>query len=435
VASLFFMEKKMPRTLMSAAPTDRVGRYPKHTFHTKELPFTAQPFLLARVLPGETLQNLKIESRVITDPIKNGIIGWRKEYFFFYVRVTDLMVDAIKDMFVDPTNADITGLDAANNSTEMYTAKGAIPWTDLCLTRIIDSYFRDEGESRADYQTVEGVPIVQIRQNNFMDSLTDKDDIPEGDAISTATDAGDLDRLMDAFEMARAMGMADMSYEDFLRMYGIAIPNKDENKPELIASFADWQYPTNHVEPTTGAPSSAVSWVFNNSMRKPKMFKEPGFIVGVSVTRPKVYFRALAGSAAGFAKRAWDWSPAYLTQMPETTLRQFAPGTGPLGDTATDTDHYWLDMRDELIYGDQFQNVADFPDDTSEPVNNGDFNLLNLPGNDLGWKYPAAAMVKTLFTDTVNNTSVRQDGYVGLSIKGSAAAPIVDYTMGNIAEQ
>ena len=61
------------RTLLSAPPTDRVGRYPKHTFQVKELAFTAQPFMLARVLPGETLQNIFFEARVITDPILNSL--------------------------------------------------------------------------------------------------------------------------------------------------------------------------------------------------------------------------------------------------------------------------------------------------------------------------------------------------------------------------
>ena len=65
------------RTLLSAPPTDRVGRYPKHTFQIKEMAFMAQPFMIARVLPGETLQSIFFESRVITDPILNAIIGWK----------------------------------------------------------------------------------------------------------------------------------------------------------------------------------------------------------------------------------------------------------------------------------------------------------------------------------------------------------------------
>src|SRR3546814_14246819 len=75
--------------------------------------------------------------------------------------------------------------------------------------------------------------------------------------------------------------------------------------------FSDFQYPSNFIG-TSGAdkgiPTSAVSWVFNTGNRDPKRFKEPGFVVGYSITRPKVYFGGLAGSAAGFAGRTWDRS-------------------------------------------------------------------------------------------------------------------------------
>ena len=45
------------RTLMSAPPTSRVGRYPKHPFIVNAKPFTLQPIGIARVLPGETLKD------------------------------------------------------------------------------------------------------------------------------------------------------------------------------------------------------------------------------------------------------------------------------------------------------------------------------------------------------------------------------------------
>lgn len=420
------------RTLLSAAPTDRVGRYPKHKFLTREIPFSIQPIMLARVLPGETLQNLHFEARVVTDPIKNPLIGWKKEFYFFYVKATDLMLDAFKDMFVDPTNAEITGQDVVGNYRFSYTAKGGIDWTNLSLIRIVETYFRDEGETANSQQYSDSSRVAQIRDGGFLDSLTDKDDMPEGDAISGATDAGDLDRLMDAYEMLRAMGISNMTYEDWLRSQGIAIPNKDENKPELIARFSDYQYPTNIVEPTTGVPASAVSWLFNNSTKSGQkwFFKEPGFIVGISITRPKVYFGGLAGSMAGFAKRAWDWVPNYMADMPETGLKNFAINTGPLGDrtAGTEWDAYWLDMRDDLIHGDQWHNMRAF---TPALAVDGTQHMFALPDANGNWKYPAEADVKAIFKTPATNFYVRQDGYVSLNIKGKQ----VDYTVGNFAEQ
>ena len=420
----------MVRTLLSAPPTSRVGRYPKHTFRVDSKPFSLQPIMMARVLPGETLKNLKFEARIVTSPIVSPIIGWKKEFYFFYVRITDLGVEAYKEMFVDPTNAEVTaGLEAANEAG-WYTAKGGINWLEQCTNRVAETYFRDDGELASAYALANGIPIVQVRESTFLDSLTDEDNMPEGAAISGATDAGDLDRLMDAFEQLRALGMANMTYEDFLRAQGINIPGKDENKPELLARFSDWQYPTNHIgtdSTNQGVPTSAVSWVFNTGIRDPKMFKEPGFIVGFSVTRPKIYFGGLWGSAACHAKRAWDWMPYYLRGMPESQLKHFAIDTGPLGDRTTLADGYFLDMRDELLHGDQFQNVA-VP--TSDPSTSYPNHLMPIPaGTNIGWKYLSETMINNFFLDT-SGGRVKMDGYCSLSVMGHE----VDYTVGNFAE-
>lgn len=422
----------MQRTLLSAAPTDRVGRYPSHDFQLKALPFAAQPFMIAPVLPGETLENLYLESRVVTDPVLNPLIGWKKEYHFFYVKITDLLVDAIRDMFVDETNTDLGATyGILANSTPYYTAKGGIDYLKRCVEKIAKFHYRDEGEAWNAYQTTDGLPLVQIKQRNWMDSMTDKDVMPEGANIATATTAGDLDRLMDAFNSLRAMGMANMTYEDFLRSYGISIPEKDEQAPELLARFQEWVYPANTINPANGAPSSALSWVFKNASRERKFFKEPGFLVGISIARPKVYWSGLAGNMAAHMTRAWDWMPNYLAGMPESQLKKFAGDTGPLGDRLTAPDAYWLDMRDLLLYGDQFQNVSAFPANTADPANVGASNMFALPnGATFNWKNPSEAMVKTLFVDAVNATFVKQDGNVKLSIKGLQ----VDYTQGNLAQ-
>lgn len=415
--------------MQQAAPTDRVGRYPKHSFQTQEIPFTLCPVMIAPVLPGETLKNLYFETRAVSDPVRNPRIGWKKEYYFFYVRITDLLVDAIRDMFVDPANTDLSATlgNGANDGT-YYTAKGSINYMKRCTEKVMQWYFADEDQALT-YSALTGHPYVQIRDTYWMDSLTDKDLMPQGPAINTATTAGDLDRLMDAFEQLRALGIANMSYEDFLRSYGIAIPSKDENKPELLARFSDFQYPSNTITPGSGATTSALSWVFKNGHKDPKFFKEPGFICGFSVTRPKVYFGGLVGNMAGFMSRAWDWMPGYLSAVPETSLKYFGGDTGPLGDRLTAPDAYWADMRDLLLYGDQFQNVYGFAANTNPSVD-GYTHMLPLPdGATFNRKVPNDAMMQALFVTGATQYYVRQDGVCSLSIVGSQR----DMTVGNLA--
>lgn len=408
--------------------TDRVGRYPKHSFMTKELPFTLQPFMIAPVLPGETLNNLYYESRVITDPILNPIIGWKKEYYFFYVPVTLLLVDEIREMFIDPLNTDITATHGiAASSGPYYTAKGGVDYLKRCTQIIAASHFWDEGD--APVYTAAGVPIVQIRDRMWLDSVTDKDNAAlvtdPGATGDTPVNMEQLQALMEMYDQLRQVGVANMTYEDFLRGYGVSIPETvDEAKPELLARYSDFQYPSNTIDPATGAPSSAVSWVFKNGKRDPKFFKEPGFIVGLSITRPKVYFGGLAGNLAAHLTRAWDWLPNYLNEaspipLPETAMKKFAVDAGPLGDRNPATDGYWVEMRDLFLHGDQFQNMRAWTDNGALTDNFANHLLALPPANNMeNYKYPTEAMCKGFFLDAVNKVDVRQDGYCSLQIKG-----------------
>jgi hypothetical protein len=422
----------MIKTIENVAPTGRVGRYPKHPFLTRELPFSAQPFCIAPVLPGETLQNLYFESRVVSDPILNPLIGWKKEYYFYYVPITLLLVDAIRDMFIDPANVDIAATyGLAASDTAFYSAKGGIDYVKRCVTRVVDDFYRDEGEVADDFKLTNGIPLVQIRDRLWMDSLTDEDDAALAtDPASSGSPANmeQLNALYEMYDQLKQVGIAQMTFEDFIRSYGIAVPEVlTERKSELLARFSDFQYPSNTIDASTGTPSSALSWVFKNGKRDPKFFKEPGFIVGISVTRPKVYFGGLAGNLSGFLTRAWDWLPRYLNEgspvpLPETAMKKFAAGSGPLGDRASGEDAYWVEMRDLFLYGDQFHSYRGWAD-AANPAADYANHLLAIPAADAmvsGSKYPTEAMCKGFFKDAAGTAFyVRQDGYVSFQIKGA----------------
>lgn len=418
------------QVIQQAAPTERVGRYPKHAFVAREMPFQLQPIMIAPVLPGETMKNLFFESRVVSDPVKNPLIGWKKEFYFYYVPVTLLMVDAIRDMFIDPANTDIAstlGIPASNGP--YYTAKGGVDYLKRATLAVARAHFWDEDD--ADQIGDNGIPNVQIRDRFWLDSLTDKDlsilSADPADTIDTPTNFEQLATLQEAYDQLRQVGVANITFEDFLRSYGVSIPETvDEKKPELLARFSDFQYPSNTIDPVTGSPSSAISWVFKNGKRDPKLFKEPGFIVGFSITRPKVYFGGLAGNLSAHLTRAWDWLPNYLNEaspspMPETAFKKFAADTGPLGDR-NQSDAYWVEMRDLFLFGDQFQNVNPWVDDTTNPLD-GANHLLGSPGLGFGdspvahGKYLHPDDLQALFKNPVNKY-IRQDGYVSLQVQG-----------------
>ena len=73
----------------SARRTGRVTRSPRHTFQLRHRPFLLQPFMLAPVIPGETMKSLLLQSRAVTSPIANPLVGWWLEYYFFYAKYSE----------------------------------------------------------------------------------------------------------------------------------------------------------------------------------------------------------------------------------------------------------------------------------------------------------------------------------------------------------
>lgn len=72
------------------AQQTRVTRSPKHTFHLKHKPFQIQPFSLAPVLAGESLTHAALQSRAVSDVVKNRLIGAWMGYSFFYVPLSHI---------------------------------------------------------------------------------------------------------------------------------------------------------------------------------------------------------------------------------------------------------------------------------------------------------------------------------------------------------
>lgn len=403
----------MAVTVLPARRTGRVTRSPRHTFQLRHKPFLLQPFLLAPVLPGETMKSLLLQSRAVTKPITNPLVGWWLEYYFFYVKHRDLDGrDDFSEMMLD-LDKDMSGyVEAA--SPVFYHMAGRINWARLCLKRVTEEYFRTEGETW-NANAVDGLPVVQINGDSILNSATLADDFVgpadvdvDADEDGTIT-ASEVDAAMRTWQFQRANMLTDMDYEDWLATYGITPAPAEHHRPELIRYVREWQYPSNTVDPSTGSASSAVSWAVAERADKDRFFREPGFLFGVTVARPKVYLRNQDGSAADVLLGALEWLPAILRDDPWTSLKKFAETDGPFS-VVTDADGYWLDLKDLFVYGDQFVNFS--------PSGVTDGNFVNLPTAGLNSRYPSGTDITGLFVNDAAVT-VGQDGVVQLQILGA----------------
>lgn len=402
----------MARQVTMLKPVAKVGRKsrrPNYHFQIRHRPWQLTPFMIAPVLPGETLKNLMWQSRAVSKPVKAALTGWHLEYFFFYVKHRDLAErDLLTDLMLDITTTTASLNTAAK--VETYHRGSSVDWLQLCLNRIKDTYFRDEDEIATAYD-IGNLPAVHVNIQNWTDSLVtdgayavnDPTLVVGGDDTVTGSE---VSALLQQWEFLRANNMMDASYEDYLATFGVGSTRVELHRPELIRYQREWTYPSNTIDPATGAPSSALSWSVASRADKERFFTEPGFIVGLTVARPKVYLDNQQSTLTNELDRAVRWLPAILNDDPYNSLATFAAGSA--GPIAAASDGYIVDLKDLWLYGEQFVNfaVADWE------------NKVDLPDLAISNKrYPDAADADNLFVGTTAATRlISQDGVVMLDI-------------------
>lgn len=140
-------------------PQGRTNRRPRHNFNVRFRPHEITPFLIAPVLPGETMRNAVIQMRAVTDPVKFPLVGWWLEGYLFYVKLRDLVAGPTYEaMMLDPTT-DVSSLRHPTGSYETYVADDDMNYVSQCLRRIVEEYFRAEGEAWDGYVIGAGRPL------------------------------------------------------------------------------------------------------------------------------------------------------------------------------------------------------------------------------------------------------------------------------------
>ena len=292
--------------LVDSPRVNRKTRSPQHTWAVKQRPFVITPFMIAPVLPGETFKAGLMQARVVSDPLSasrfSSITGWWLEHYVFYVKHAHMPHgELFKSMMIDPSASLAAAADATVSSTYYHPGSG-INWVKECLVPVVEAYFRDEGDTWDAY-LVDGEPICQINGNGVFDSVATAIESDRGDfnldmnADSTIK-ASEAAKALMMWEYLRSNNLTEMTYEDYLRTFGVKVdPEVDQGVPELLRYSREWQYPNNVVDPLTGVPVPGLSWGINLRVDKDRYFKEPGFIFGVTVVRPKLYLGNQRGPA------------------------------------------------------------------------------------------------------------------------------------------
>ena len=128
-----------------------------------------------------------------------------------------------------------------------------------------------------------------------------------------------LTEYQEAYERMRAMRFIDMSFEDYLKEQGVNLGSDERpDRPELLRVTSNWAYPSNTVDPSTGMPSGAASFSINERADKDRFFKEPGFIIGLTVARPKLFMGNQKSAGAIMMNDAFAFMPRIMSDKPQT---------------------------------------------------------------------------------------------------------------------
>lgn len=405
--------------LTKAPRMGRKIRSPQHTWNLATVPFALTPFLMAPVLPGETLKNGVFQSRVVTEPINNSLIGWWKEYYFFYVRLSQLPNWSIYErMLIDEGEAPVGGVAA---SSLFYASGNTLtnPYAKEAYELIHDWYFAPSDDGSMAPLTALSVGTgslrpVRVAGNNAFDSVHDTLRHAENDVdLVVGPDdkftASELEQLQLKYELAKSGGLTSLTYDDWLREQGIGVDaaNVNAGKPELLRFVREWTYPANTVDAATGKVMSVCSWAVAGRIDKDRFFSEPGFIVGVTVSRPKVYLSNQKGHVCEFMTNMRHWLGGIIGEVNDATYAKIAKGASSL--IAGTNNDYWLDFRDLFMYGDQW---------LGHDAKGG----IALPAAGLNGNYPNDAMVASLFPDQ-STKMVREDGVISLRIASRVRDP------------
>lgn len=321
------------------------------------------------------------------------------------MKFTDLVdqADALTGMLLSQTNAAHTGAGTYYDAnTAFYHRAGYPNFAKMAYDRVVETKFRDKNEGLVVASEAHSSYYrAKFRDHGLFDSIVPEafDDGPLAPTGDTTMDA--WQQAQDLYDYLVATNLTDMSYEDWCKAYGVNIPKAQLHEPEVLATWKEWSYPSNTIDPATGAPSSAVSFVVRKNVAARKFFTEPGFLIGIHVLRPKLYFKDQVQSGTDYLNTAMSWLPAVLLDNPATSIRKFEDqellASVPGGE-------FMVDMRDVFVHGDQFSNLG-----SGVPT-----NFVNMAAASL-YQYPANGDLYDLF---VTDEMTMCDGFLNLDIVG-----------------
>lgn len=401
----------------------RTLRKPRGNTFTRLSPFAITPSFFHPVLPHETVQKIMYRSTVRTPLLAGQFQGSRLYNYFYFVPITRLSVfdgaNGIRQMLLDP-DTDVSGIKTTAHDASYFSAKGSIDYLKECMKVIMEDHFRYEGEAW-DHALIGDYPAIRLDSESVFHSLIKASEYDAGVDLNLDLDNDgsitmkELNAAKIAWAHQVSSGVHEMQFEDWLTTFGVRNakePNEDEI--EHIQTNRMWATPSRLIDPTDGGVSSVCQWdVDINIKDRKKYFKVPGFLVGMQCWVPKYYFSNQTGSVAGFMNSHEAFFSPLTSHVEHSGYEEYplvAGGTGngtAEGPLSSSTTEYMLDLKDLLMYGENFFNATP------------EFTLPRPKIDSLDTAYPTKAEGDAYILSTVVDKTAVSDGKYQLEIKSN----------------
>lgn len=388
----------------------RKMRYPNFPIAGTMRPYGLYPLWSHLVLPGETLTKVTTRFRGISQPINHPLAGTWVEFWYVYVKLTDIDED-LGNMFISDSYS-TTGFTFSGDEPRYFGKSGEIAWTKLATEHVHNMLFLDEGETA---KTIDGVRKVKMSNVSWAQNMI----FEQANEVPGTTDIGELGAQYQYWQMMQQMSMSEITYEDYLKQYGVQSIRKRSREPEVLRYARKWTLPKNSVDPATGSPASAWIAYEDVELGKDKRFDEPGFIVCLATYRPKLYQKHLISSMLGQIWGFSDFFPAYNLSDPSAGAKVLSTSASLFhADHRTDVGNVDLvyDHRDLLSHGEQFVNnfSGNYPAPTSAGMLAQDASTVY----DLRGQYADDTSIDALFVGTPTVKGMDYEGMASVTIKG-----------------
>ena len=205
--------------------TPRRPRRPREAFNIRYKPMEIVPFMWHPILPGESLDSAYLQSRVVSDPLANNLVGWHQSYWVFYIPLRAMAQGDIgsaaqitpadlKSLFLDTSFSMLTTYPTVANDVPFYMFKGGAKWQIMTYTYLIEKFFRDEGETAG--SLLDNYYGLQIDQKNWAHSLKEESAGADDSELPYVDELEDANHPISGFttEYAQWELLRDQGYTD-----------------------------------------------------------------------------------------------------------------------------------------------------------------------------------------------------------------------------